>query len=95
MFDVLEENKHPKYGTELTRGRRGNGWRRSKTRQHRLELGYNLRELGKKLHITFSSISNYENGKTLIQSDILISLCKLSNYSVDYILNRSDDKYIK
>ena len=40
MFDVLEENKHPKYGTELTRGRRGNEWRRSKTRQHRLELGY-------------------------------------------------------
>ena len=40
MFEVLEENKHPKYGTEITRGRRGNGWRRSKTRQHKLELGY-------------------------------------------------------
>ena len=67
----------------------------SRIKESRLELGYNLRELGKKLDITFSSISNYENGKTLIQSDILISLCKLSNYSVDYILNRSDDKYIK
>ena len=40
MFEVLEENNHPKYGTEITRGRRGNGWRRSRTRQHKLELGY-------------------------------------------------------
>lgn len=32
MFEVLEENKHPKYGTELTKGRRSNGWRHSKTR---------------------------------------------------------------
>ena len=40
MIEKLEINKHPKYGTELTRGRRGNGWRRSKTRQYRLELGY-------------------------------------------------------
>ncbi len=32
---MLEINKHPKYGTEPARGRRGNGWRRSK-----LVLGY-------------------------------------------------------
>lgn len=67
----------------------------SRIKEARLELGMNLRDLGKKVDITFSSICNYENGKTLIQSDILISLCKLSNYSVDYILNRSDEKYLK
>ena len=39
MFDDLEVNKHPKYGTEVTRGRCSNGWLRSKTRQHRLEQG--------------------------------------------------------
>lgn len=64
-------------------------------KESREELGYNLRQLGEAVDITFSSISNYENGKTLIQSDILISLSKLTNYSVDYLLNRSNDKYIK
>ena len=39
MFEDLEVSKHPKYGTELTRGRRGNGWCRSKIRQHKLECG--------------------------------------------------------
>lgn len=67
----------------------------SRIKESREELGYNLRQLGEAVDITFSSLCNYENGKTLIQSDILISLCKLTNYSVDYLLNRSDDKYIK
>jgi len=39
MLNEPEVNKHPKYGTEVTRGRRSNGWLRSKTRQHRLEQG--------------------------------------------------------
>ena len=39
MFDELELNKHPKYGAAITKSRRGNGWRRSKNRQHKLELG--------------------------------------------------------
>lgn len=67
----------------------------TRIKESREELGYNLRQLGEAVDITFSSLCNYENGKTLIQSDILISLSKLSNYSVDYLLNRSDDKYIK
>ena len=67
----------------------------TRIKESRKELGYNLRQLGEAVDITFSSLCNYENGKTLIQSDILISLCKLTNYSVDYLLNRSDDKYIK
>ena len=64
-------------------------------KESRDELGFNLRQLGEAVDITFSSLSNYENGKTLIQSDILISLSKLTNYSVDYLLNRSNDKYLK
>ena len=40
MLNELEVNRHPKYGTELTIGQRGNGWRRSKTRQYKLERGY-------------------------------------------------------
>ena len=64
-------------------------------KESREELGYNLRKMGEVVDITFSSLSNYENGKTLIQSDILFSISKLTNYSVDYLLNRSDDKYLK
>ena len=64
-------------------------------KESRNEIGYNLRQMGDAVDITFSSLCNYENGKTLIQSDILISISKLTNYSVDYLLNRSDDKYIK
>ena len=64
-------------------------------KESRDELGLNLRQMGDAVDITFSSLCNYENGKTLIQSDILISISKLTNYSVDYLLNRSDDKYLK
>ena len=67
----------------------------TRIKESREELGYNLRKMGEVVDITFSSLSNYENGKTLIQSDILISISKLTNYSVDYLLNRSDDKYLK
>ena len=67
----------------------------NRIKESRNELGYNLRQMGEAVDITFSSLSNYENGKTLIQSDILISISKLTNYSLDYLLNRSDDKYIK
>ena len=35
MFEI---NNHPKYGTEIEKGRRSNGWRRSKIRQHKLEI---------------------------------------------------------
>lgn len=64
-------------------------------REIRNELNYKLRDFGEMLDISFSSISNYENGKVLIQSDILVSISKLGNYSIDYILNRSNCKYIK
>ena len=37
MFDKSELNKHPKYGTALSKNRRGKGWFRSKNRQHKLE----------------------------------------------------------
>ena len=61
----------------------------------RLELGLTLRELGEKLNTAFSSLASYERGEVLIQSDILINLCKISNYSIDYVLGQSNDKYLK
>ena len=35
---MVEINNHPKYGTEIEKSRRSNGWRRSKIRQHKLEI---------------------------------------------------------
>ena len=35
---MVEINNHPKYGTEKEKCRRSNGWRRSKIRQHKLEI---------------------------------------------------------
>lgn len=61
----------------------------------RLELDLTLRELGNKLNIAFSSLASYERGEVLIQSDILISLSKISNYSIDWILGFSSEKRLK
>ena len=41
------------------------------------------------------AISNYENAKFLILSSLLIELCNISNYSIDYVLGRSNNKFIK
>ncbi len=63
--------------------------------QIRNEQKLTLRELGKKLNCSFSSIGSYERGERLIVSHTLINLAKLDNYSIDWILGRSKDKYIK
>lgn len=57
-------------------------------------LGLSLRELGSALNYSFSALASYERGEHLIQSDILIGLCKMSNYSIDWILGRSKYEYL-
>lgn len=52
----------------------------------RKKLNLSLRDLGSKLNTAFSSLASYERGEKLIQVDTLISLCKLSDTSIDYIL---------
>ena len=61
----------------------------------RKALKMTMRELAEKLNTSSSAISNYENSKFLILSSLLIELCKLSNYSIDYVLGRSDNKFIQ
>lgn len=61
------------------------GKRLKKTRK---KLGLTLRELAHKINCSFSVIASYERGEKLINGDILISLCKLSNTSIDWILGR-------
>lgn len=67
----------------------------NRLKEIRQDLDLTLRELGDKLNTAFSSLGSYERGEYLIQGDILISLCKISNCSVDWVLGRTNDKYLK
>ena len=67
----------------------------NRLKEIRKDLGLSLRGLGDKLNCSFSSLGSYERAENLINCDILISLSKLSGYSIDYILGRSKDKKIK
>ena len=60
----------------------------------RKELKLTMRSLAKILNTTASAICNYEKGKFLILSPFLIELCRISNYSIDWVLGRSENKYL-
>ncbi len=60
----------------------------------RKSLKLTMRELANKFNTTSSAISNYENAKFLILSSFLIELSRYSNYSIDWILGRSENKWI-
>ena len=61
----------------------------------RENMNLSMRELAQKLNTSSSAIRNYENNKNLILSSFLIELSKISNYSIDYILGRSNIKFIQ
>ena len=67
----------------------------SRLKEIRKSLKLSMRDLADKFNTSSSAISNYENSKYLILSSFLVELCKFSNYSVDYVLGRTNDKYIK
>ena len=66
----------------------------ARIKEIRKSLGLSLRDLGKELNYSFSALSSYERGQYLVQSDILITLSKKTNYSIDWILGRKKQKYI-
>jgi len=61
----------------------------------RTSLKMSMRDLASKFNTSSSAISNYENNKFLILSPFLIELCKFGNYSIDWVLGRSKDKFLK
>lgn len=67
----------------------------TRLKEIRKSLKLTMRVLSSKFNTSSSAISNYENGKFLILSSFLIELCKYSNYSIDWVLGRSDNKYLK
>lgn len=60
----------------------------------RNSLNMTMRDLAEKFNTSSSAISNYENGKFLILSPFLIELCKFGNYSVDWVLGRTNKKFL-
>lgn len=66
----------------------------SRLKEIRKSLNMTMRDLSEKFNTSSSAISNYENSKFLILSPFLIELCKFGNYSIDWVLGRSDNKFL-
>lgn len=54
-----------------------------------------MRALAKILNTSHSTISSYESGKNLIIISFALELSKKYNISLDWLVGRSNDKYIK
>ena len=67
----------------------------SRLKEIRKSLNMTMRDLAEKFNTSSSAISNYENSKFLILSPFLIELCKFGNYSIDWVLGRTDNKFLK
>ncbi len=59
----------------------------------RKDFGESLREFSKRLNTSNSTWSAYETGKVLILGAFLLEICKIENYSADWVLGRSSEKY--
>ncbi len=90
MLNISKNRTHIKPSNEIDLKLIG-----SHLKEIRLELGLSLRELGKMLNSSFSSLGSYERGEHLIQSETLINICKISKCSIDWVLGRSKEKYLK
>lgn len=66
----------------------------TRVREIRESMNESLRKFTKRLNTSNSTWSAYETGKVLILSAFLLELTKFTDYSLDWILGRSDDKYI-
>lgn len=60
----------------------------------RNELGLTTRYLSKSLNVENSTISDYENGVYCISTHACYDLARKYNISVDWLLGKSDIKYI-
>lgn len=63
-------------------------------REIRKDYNESLRSFTKRLNTSSSTWSAYETGKTLILCSFLIEICLDNGYSADWILGRSNIKYI-
>lgn len=67
----------------------------SRIKEVREDYQETLRVFAKRLNTSSSTWSAYETGKILILGTFLIEVCRVGNYSVDWMLGRSNHKYRK
>lgn len=67
----------------------------TRTAEIRKDFCETLREFASRLHTSNSTWSAYETGKVLILGAFLLEICKMENYSIDWILGRTANKYRK
>ncbi len=61
----------------------------------RKEKGLLQKDIFKLLNTTSSTYSAYETGKVLMQTTFIYIIAKEYGYSIDWILGKTDEKYIK
>lgn len=64
----------------------------NRLKELRKENNLTLNKLAKELHTTPSTISAYENGKTLLLTAFAIEICRKYKASMDYLYGKKDNK---
>lgn len=64
-----------------------------RVREIRKDYNETLSKFSRRLNTSNSTWSAYETGKVLILCAFLIEVCKFGNYSADWVLGRSEEKY--
>jgi len=89
MLRLDDNKKRIRKNTDLDRKSVANN-----LKELRKDINISMREEARMLNTTSSVVSNFENSKTLILGTFLVELCKKTNYSIDWVLGRSDIKKI-
>ncbi|PAT01766.1 hypothetical protein CI105_04560 [Candidatus Izimaplasma bacterium ZiA1] len=61
-----------------------------KITESRIKNNLTQSELADKLYVTHQAVSKWENGKSIPSIEVLVSLTKLFNISIDYLLDDSE-----
>lgn len=59
----------------------------AKLKQARISANKTQKEVADTLGMTYQAISNYERGKTKVESDILVKLCQIYGISIREVLS--------
>lgn len=65
----------------------------NRIRECRVSRGISQEELGRLLGKTRTNIANYEAGRVIVPSDVMVILAKTLKVSADYLLGLSDNPF--
>ena len=61
-----------------------------RVRERRKELGMSQGELAKKLGVSLSAVSNYENGQNAMREEVLIKLFRALDIDPNYLYHKEE-----